>query len=191
MEKIFILLGHSDKETLNGALADIYESGAKEAGHDVRRMNIGDLSFDPILHKGYKEIQELEPDLKQVQENIKWCNHLVLFFPVWHGGPPAILKGLFDRTFLPGFAFQFREPQFLGWKKLLGGKTARVVVTSGSPPLLARILFGDHTNEIKQNLLGFAGFKVKITELGPTVKVSESKFKRWQKKISKLGKIGA
>jgi NAD(P)H dehydrogenase (quinone) len=190
MKKIFILLGHPDDNTLNGALVDSYENGARENGHEVRRMNIGDLSFDPILHKGYKVIQELEPDLQQAQENIKWCNHLVIFYPIWHGGPPAILKGLFDRIFLPGFAFEFREPQFLGWKKLLKGRTARVVVTSGSIPFLAFLLFGDYTNEIRLNLLGFAGFKVKMTELGPAEKVSSRKFKRWQRKIYRIGKSG-
>jgi len=188
--KIFILLGHSDKKTLNGALADAYEEGAKEGGHEVRRMNIGDLNFDPVLHYGYKEIQELEPDLKQAQENIKWCDHLVIFYPIWHGGPPAILKGLFDRIFLPGFAFRFKEPAILGWEKLLKGRTSRVVVTSGSYPTIARVLFGDHTNEIRLNLLGFAGIEVEMTELGPAEKLKESKFKRWQKKIYKLGKKG-
>jgi NAD(P)H dehydrogenase (quinone) len=189
-KKVFILLGHPDNDTLNGSLADVYEKGAREVGYDVRRMNIGDLNFDPILHKGYKQIQELEPDLKQVQENIKWSNHFVIFYPIWHGGPPAILKGLFDRVFLPSFAFEFREPQWLGWKKLLKGRTARMVVTSGSFPILAYIMFGDYTNEIRLNLLGFAGFKVKMTGLGPAEKISARKFKRWQEKVSRLGKKG-
>jgi len=190
MKKIFILLGHSDKETLNGALADSYEESAKKGGFEVRRMNIGDLNFDPVLYKGYKVIQELEPDLKQVQENIKWCEHLVIFYPIWHGGPPAILKGLFDRIFLPGFAFEFREPKYLGWKKLLKGRTSRVIATTGSPPIIARLMFGDYTNEIRKNLLGFAGIKVKMTHLGPAEDISEKQFKRFQKKISQLGKKG-
>src|SRR3990167_320914 len=76
-KKIYILLGHPDKETLSGHFADIYEQEAKAAGHEVRRTNIGDLSFDPILHKGYKVIQELEPDLLKVQEDMRWAEHLV------------------------------------------------------------------------------------------------------------------
>jgi NAD(P)H dehydrogenase (quinone) len=187
MKKVFILMGHPDKETLNGALADAYEKSAKESGHEVRRMNIGEMFFDPILHRGYKDKQELEPDLIRVQENIKWSQHLVIFYPIWHGGPPAILKGLFDRMFLPGFAFKFKE-NGLGWEKFLKGRTARVVVTSGSFPLLARIMFGDHTNEIRKNLLGFAGIKVYMTQFGPAEKLKESKFKKWQNLMIKLGK---
>ena len=188
--KIFILLGHPDKETLNGALASSYENGARDGGYEVRRMNIGELSFDPILHKGYKEIQELEPDLVLAKENIKWSNHLVIFYPIWHGGPPALLKGFFDRVFLPGFAFKFREPKILGWQKLLKGRTARIVASSGSFPFMARIMFGDYTNEIRKNLLGFAGIKTKLTAIGPAEKISKEKFENWQNKFYKMGKRG-
>src|SRR6185437_3622120 len=67
--RIFILLGHTDHETLSGAMADTYEREARASGHEVRRMNIGEMQFDPILHKGYKVIQQLEQDLKTFQEN--------------------------------------------------------------------------------------------------------------------------
>ena len=187
-KKVFILMGHPDKDTLNGALADSYEEGVKESGYEIRRMNVGDMKFDPILHYGYKVIQELEPDLVQFQENIKWCQHLVIFYPIWHGGPPALLKGLFDRAFLPGFAFRFREPHFLGWQRLLKGRTARVIASSGSLPIFARILFGDYTNEIRKNLLGFAGFRVYMTHIGPAENISDSKFKRWSRKFHRMGR---
>ena len=69
-KKISILVGHPDEEpTLTAKLADSYEAGAVAADHEVRRMNIGEMHFDPILHRGYKVIQELEPDLKTFQEN--------------------------------------------------------------------------------------------------------------------------
>src|SRR3989344_2559744 len=57
---------------------------------------------------------------------------------------PALLKGLFDRAWLPGFAYKFL-PSGIGWVRLLKGRTARVFVTSDSPPLMARVLFRDNT----------------------------------------------
>ena len=167
--------------------AKSYERGAKDKGYEVARMNLGDIDFDPVLHKGYKEIQPLESDLLKFQEHIKWCDHFVLFYPVWHGGPPAKLKGLFDRTFLPGFAYRFRKPKILGWQKLLIGRTARVFITTGAPPFISRLMFGDYTNEIRKNLLGFSGIKTKLHAIGPAEEISEKKAHKWAKKIRRMG----
>ena len=154
--KVFILVGHPDKDSFNCTLADEYERGAEEAGHEVRRMNIGDMVFDPILHFGYRKIQELEPDLIAFQENVRWCNHFVIFYPSWWSTMPALLKGLFDRAWLPGFAYKFTSE--FSWKKLLKGKSATMFVTSDTIPFIQRIIFGDTTNELRKGILWFAGF---------------------------------
>lgn len=164
-KKIFILLGHPDKDSFNCTLADSYEQGALAAGHEVRRMNLGDMKFDPILHSGYRVIQELEPDLKMFQENVEWCDHFVIFYPSWWSTMPALLKGLFDRAWLPGFAYKFTSE--FTWKKLLKGKSARMIVTSDTIPLAQRIIFGDTTNELKNGILWFAGFSpIRVKKFG-------------------------
>jgi NAD(P)H dehydrogenase (quinone) len=154
--KIFILLAHPDKDSFNCTLADEYQKGAEEAGHEVRRMNLGDLQFDPILHHGYRLIQELEPDLLAFQDNVRWCEHFVIFYPSWWSTMPALLKGLIDRTWVPGFAFKFTGE--FSWIKLLKGRSATMFVTSDTIPLAQRIIFGDTTNELKNGILWFAGF---------------------------------
>ena len=59
-KKIVILLGHPDTgQTHSGELALLYETAAKKAGHEVKRFNLGEMHFDPILHQGYKVIHEL------------------------------------------------------------------------------------------------------------------------------------
>lgn len=195
MKKIFVLLGHPDKETLNGSLADAYESAAKIAGHEVRRKNVGDLSFDPILHKGYKVIQELEPDLKAVQEDMKWADHVVIFYPLWWSSMPSLFKGLFDRIWLPAFAYRFLKTpsgkRTMGWQKLLKGKTARVVVTLKNYAFAERFMFGDYTAELVHAVLRFAGFKVKLTEIGNAEGLSDGARANLVKKITALGRRGA
>ena len=185
MKKIFILLGHPNSEdTFCKSLADAYEKGVKDAGHEVKRMNIGDMKFDPILHKGYKVIQELEPDLHAFQENIKWCEHFVIIYPMWWTAMPALLKGLFDRAWISGFAFKFK-PSGL-WNKLLTGRSAHIIATMGAPTFFERFFFGDVTRVLKNNLLKFAGFSpVSVTWIGNAEKMDLKTRQKWIAKIEK------
>lgn len=189
-KKIVVLLGNSDTETYSGKLADSYQAGAEDAGHEVKRWNIGHMNFDPILHKGYKEIQELEPDLLQLQDDIRWADHLVVVYPNWWCTMPAILKGLFDRFWIPGFAFNFDKDT----KKLikrLSGKTARVIIVAGThSPFKTWWKFGDYTNEIQYGILEFAGIKTKISPYGPCNKVNDSCREKWVREVEELGKKG-
>lgn len=114
------------------------------------------MQFDPILHHGYKVIQEYEPDLVAFQENVKWCDHFVIFYPSWWSTMPALLKGLIDRAWMPRFAFHFTGD--FTWERLLKGRSATMIVTSDTIPLAQRFIFGDTTNELKRGVLWFAGF---------------------------------
>lgn len=189
-KKIFVLLGHSDTDTFSGTVADTYEKAAKSTGHSVRRLNLGELDFDPILHKGYKEIQELEPDLLRVQENINWADHFVVIYPNWWCTMPALLKGMFDRVWLPGFAFNFDKKTGVLIKRLKG-KTARVIVIAGThSPFWTRIKFGNYTNEISRGTLGFAGMDTAVSTYGPIEKCPEEDRKKCLHKIHTLGEAG-
>lgn len=190
-KKILILLGNPDAETFSGSVADAYQEAAEKAGHEVRRFDIGEMQFDPILHKGYKVIQELEPDLVTLQESWKWADHTVIVYPNWWNTMPAILKGLFDRMWLPGFAFNFDKTT----KKLiqrLQGKTARVIIVAGThSPFQTWWKFGDYTNEIQHGILEFAGIKTKVTAFGPCDRVDDMCRVKWLDKIAGLAKTGS
>lgn len=190
-KRIFILLGHPDSgpEPLSRQLVDAYEGAARAAGHEVRRMNIFDLSFDPNLHKGYRAIQELEPDLKAVQENLTWCEHFVLAYPNWWGSMPGVLKGMWDRMFLPRFAFRMWKNRF-GWDALLKGRTARVLITCGNPVILDHLAFGDFSDTIKRSLLQFAGLRTSISAFGHSEHAGERRTRAWLRQVSALGRRG-
>lgn len=187
-KKIFILVGHPNKASLSGHIADTYEIAAKASGHEVRRMNLGELAFDPILHMGYKERQTLEPDLLAIQENVKWADTFVLAFPTWWGDMPALLKGMFDRMWLPGFAYNMK-PGSLFWIRRLVGKRARIITTSQTNVRILSCIFRINFTHLKWLTLWFSGISpVRVTRIGNAEKLSPAEVARFDKRISCLGR---
>ena len=142
MSRVFVLLGHPNIQSYNGYLADRIVAGLTDAGHQVRRQNAGEIVFDPVLHEGYNAIQPLEPDLLDFQENLTWCDHWVVIYPLWWGSTPAVVRGLIDRAVFPSFAF---EPEVGGpaVTPLLGGRTGHVVTTMDAPATYVRDAYRD------------------------------------------------
>ncbi|MEM6656352.1 MAG: NAD(P)H-dependent oxidoreductase, partial [Planctomycetota bacterium] len=93
--RITLIDGHPRTESLCHGLADAYARGAEAAGHELRRITVRELDFNPVLRGAYDNRDPLEPALVQAQEDITWCEHLVVVHPVWWGQTPALLKGFF------------------------------------------------------------------------------------------------
>ena len=157
--QILILNGHPDSRSkgLCGALADAYAEGAASGGHTVERLDIGALQFDLLRSQADFETGTAPPDIVAAQETIRRADHLVVVFPLWLGDMPALLKGFFEQTLRPGFAFTYR-PSGLP-QKHLGGRSARIVVTMGMPAFVYRWYFRAHAvKNLKRNILGFVGY---------------------------------
>jgi putative NADPH-quinone reductase len=187
-KKIFILMGNPDMDSLTNKLADEYQSGAIMGGHEVRRLNLPEMRFDPILHRGYKAIQELEPDLKAFQENVRWCDHFVVLYPNWWCTMPALLKGLIDRAWIPGFAFHMVKGSSWRWTAQLKGKSARTFILANVHPWITWFLFGEFTNELGRATLGFSGMHpIRIKIFSPSEKATDQKRARWMAQVRRMG----
>ena len=187
-KKIYILDGHPYKDSLTGSFALAYKKCAERMGCEVKLSHVGEMKFDPVLHKGYKERQELELDLLKWQEDVKWADHIVLLFPVWWGGLPALLKGLFDRALLSGFGFRYRKTGLM-WDKLLSGKTGRIITTADAPKWYTYLTGNRPGKQTARNIFAFCGIKTKVTEVAPVKSMSENQIKNWMKKIEKMGEL--
>lgn len=187
--KIFILLGHTDRETLSGALADCYETHAHAAGYEIRRQDLADMHFDPILLHGYKTIQKLEPDLEEFWDNVRWADHIVIVYPTWWSGMPAMLKGLFDRAWLPHFAFNFAD-HGLTWTKMMKGKTARIITSANTNPWLLQFMYGSPTQMLELAILRFSGIRAYSTVFGPSERASERRRSNWFRQVERLARKG-
>jgi len=186
--------GDTEYKSLSTFLADEYVRGAKEGGHELRYTHLARMQFDPILHKGYRAIQVLEPDLVKVQQDVAWADHIVIFHPVWWGSMPALLKAMFERMWMPRFAFSYWKEGILkgmGWTKLLTGKSAHIVQTSGSMPIILTILFGNPAQILKRAIFWFSGITpVRVTKFGPVEKAKPQKVEKWKQKSYELGRKG-
>lgn len=188
-KKILIINGHPNKNAFNYGIAAAYKKGAVNSGAEVKEIIIADLDFNPNLKFGYQQRTELEPDLIEAWEKIKWAEHLVWVHPVWWGGLPAISKGFIDRLFLPGFAFQYRENS-VWWDKLLNGKTAHIITTVDQPGWYYWLFYGrPSVNQLKKSTLEFCGVKpVKVTYFGIVKTATNELRKKWLDKVEDLGR---
>ncbi|MDX5371118.1 MAG: NAD(P)H-dependent oxidoreductase [Pseudomonadaceae bacterium] len=187
-KRILMILGTPKRDSLCHAIAEAYLRGARARGHAVRQLNLGELQFDPILREGFGQNQALEPDLLEAQRQIHWAEHLVFVYPVWWGGVPALLKGFFDRIFLPGFAFKYRNRSQL-WDKLLSGRTADLLVTLDTPPWYFRWVYGAPAHrQMVRTILGFCGIKTRrLAEFAPVRPSTEEQRQSWLRKAESLG----
>ena len=144
--RILLLQGHPDPAGghFGHALAAEYSKGAAAANHEVRRMEVAKLDF-PLLHCAAEWTSGKPPAaIAPAQADLLWAQHIVIFFPLWLGDMPAVLKGFFEQLLRPGFAFDERERGMLARKRLTG-RSARVVVTMGMPSNFYSLYYRAHS----------------------------------------------
>jgi putative NADPH-quinone reductase len=192
--RILIIQGHPDvtEEHLGHALAHAYAGAAIAAGHQVRTATPAQLDFPLLRSASEWENSPLPPALQQAQDDIAWAQHLVLFFPLWMGDMPALLKGFLEQVARPGFAFHRAEGNPFG-RKGLAGRSARIVVTMGMPALLYRFYFRAHSvKSLERNILGFVGIApVHETLIGLVDTLDEAGRRKWTDKLAALGRRAA
>lgn len=120
--QVLWVLAHPDPRSLNGALRDKGVQFLREQGHQVRESDLYAMGWDPVVshddfgHDAGDRLDvlteserafrsgHLAADIRAEQEKLVWADTLILQFPLWWFGPPAMLKGWFDRLFVQGFA---------------------------------------------------------------------------------------
>jgi putative NADPH-quinone reductase len=190
-QRILIIQGHPDatQKHLCHGLAEAYAAGAEAAGHEVRWARLAEMDFPLLRSQKDWEDMPLPAGLQQAQEDIRWAGHLVLFFPLWLGDMPALLKGFLEQVARPGFAFEREGSSAAFTRKGLSGRSARVVVTMGMPALVYRWYFRAHSvKSLERNILGFVGIKpVHETLIGGVGNLNEESARAWLAKLRRLG----
>lgn len=192
-KRIAVIQGHPDAQNRHygHALAEAYFQSATEAGHELRVIEIARLDF-PLLRSKDEFDHGTPPEvICQAQETIRWAEHLVIFYPLWLGSMPALLKAFLEQTFRPGFALPNLKTES-PWKKLLKGKSARIVVTMGMPAFFYRWYFRAHSlKSLERNILGFCGIgPIKESLIGMVEAENGAERDKWLRKMRVLGSKG-
>ncbi|SEA29641.1 NAD(P)H-dependent oxidoreductase [Rubrimonas cliftonensis] len=189
---VLVLNAHPDPapERLCAALADAYAGGAEAAGHGVARLGLAGLDF-PMLD-GAESFRRRAPPpaIAAAQEAIEAATHLCIVFPIWLGGPPALLHGFLEQTLRPDFVLGpgAEAPTPFG-KRRLAGRSVRLVATMAMPQLAYRLWYlGRGVGAMRQGALGFSGFgPVRVSMIGSAEALSRRRAARLLARMRALG----
>ncbi|GAN87236.1 NAD(P)H-dependent oxidoreductase [Komagataeibacter intermedius] len=140
--KVHVIYAHPLTDSFNAALHELAVRSLKQAGHEVDDLDLYRENFNPVLSAEDREIYH-DPAINQKHvanyvRRLQTAEALVLCHPVWNFGWPAILKGYFDRVFLPDVSFKLIDgvlsPGFSNIRRV------STITTYGSPRHRAFIL---------------------------------------------------
>ena len=194
MKRIAVIDGHPDPSPsrFGHAIASAYAEAARAAGHDVREIRLAGRNI-PILESRKQWLEEDVPAaVRPGQEAIKWAQHIVFYYPLWMGDMPALLKAFIEQAFRPNFALDYGDEGNKQMpKKLLRGRSARLIVTMGMPALFYRAYYASHSvRSFRRNILELTGIDPVTTSLIGNVDSGEKHRLRWLKKVAALGAAG-
>jgi putative NADPH-quinone reductase len=111
--KVLVVLAHPSQESFVSHLSSEVLHELEIGGHEIRHHDLWAENFNPVFtpyerlnHVGdvAEKLKQL-PELRQHIEDLQWCEALVLVYPTWWSGQPAMLKGWFDRVLMNGVAW--------------------------------------------------------------------------------------
>ncbi|MBB5752510.1 NAD(P)H-dependent oxidoreductase [Prosthecomicrobium pneumaticum] len=152
--RVLVLFAHPVETSFGAALHRTVVAALEKAGHMVDDVDLYAEDFDPRLSRAerlaYHDVDADRSAVAPYIEKLKAAEALVLVTPVWNFGWPAILKGFFDRVFLPGVSFRIEngkvKPTLRHIRKLAAvvtyGGTRWRALAIGDPPrkIVTRVL---------------------------------------------------
>ncbi|TFL19367.1 NAD(P)H-dependent oxidoreductase [Jannaschia formosa] len=155
MPRAHVLFAHPVPESLGAAAHAAALDGLRAGGWEVDDCDLYAERFDPVLtceeRRGYHDTATNTAPVQGYVDRLRAADALVLCFPVWNFGYPAILKGWFDRVMLPGVSFHLKDGRLspaLRFGSVAAvttyGATRRMAWLAGDPPrkLVHRLVGG-------------------------------------------------
>jgi putative NADPH-quinone reductase len=144
--RVLYLYCHPLDDSFHAALRGVALDGLARAGHTIDLVDLYADGFDPVLsadgRRRYHDTSRNREGIERYAERLLAAEGLVVQFPVWSFGPPAMLKGFMDRLFMPGVGFDISDPanvrRLLQYRRLAGittyGRPWSRALAVGDPP---------------------------------------------------------
>ncbi len=164
--RVLVLFAHPLETSFHAALHAHIVAVLQEQGHDVDDCNLYAEGFDPVLSRQERLVyQDITCNTRGVAgyvQRLQRAEALVLCFPVWSFGLPAILKGFFDRVLLPGVAFDISDPAHVR-PALTNLRRIMAVTTYGQPRWMAMWMGDPPRKLVTRYLRSLCGRRVRIS----------------------------
>jgi putative NADPH-quinone reductase len=137
--RVLVVHCHPNPDSLVAAARDRALTGLHGGGHDVRLTDLYADGFDPAMTADERRTHKepgVAPELQGYADDLAWAEALVLVYPTWWSGQPAMLKGWIDRVWVAGVAWEMRDGDRTPRPKLRNVRRIVVVTTHGSSKLL-------------------------------------------------------
>jgi NAD(P)H dehydrogenase (quinone) len=163
--RVLYLYCHPLPESFHAAIRARAVAGLAVARHEVDLLDLYAEKFDPVMseaaRRDYHDTSRNQAGLEGYVARLRAAQALVVQFPVWSFGMPAMLKGYFDRMMMPGVAFDLSDPAHA--KPLLGNLRRIVGITTYGRPWTRAFLVGDPPRKmVKRYLPWFADGQVRV-----------------------------
>jgi NAD(P)H dehydrogenase (quinone) len=138
--RALVIVAHPSPESFVSFLGSEVVAELQNSGHEIRHHDLWAEEFIPVFtaHERLNHVGDVEeklknlPELRQHVEDLQWCDALVLVYPTWWSGQPAILKGWFDRVLMNGVAWVLPDGAARIRPLLTNVRRLVVVTTHGS-----------------------------------------------------------
>lgn len=165
--RVLVLYCHPNPESYGAALHRRVVDSLTAAGHEVDDCDLYGEGFEPVLTReervGYHDLSSNARPVQGHVERLRAAQSLVLVFPVWNFGFPALLKGYLDRVFLPGVSFGLVDGRTQGMLSNIG--RIGVVTSYGATWLKATMMGNPPRKFCTRTLRAVTGFSASVSYL--------------------------
>lgn len=163
--RVHYLYCHPQATSFHAAIRARALAGLAAARHEVDLLDLYADKFDPVMweaeRRDYHDTSRNQARLADYIARLRGAEALIVQFPVWSFGMPAMLKGYFDRIMMPGVAFDLSNPAHS--RPLLGNLRRIAGVATYGRPRIRAVAIGDPPRKmVTRYLPWFANWRARV-----------------------------